>query len=212
MDELQRRKTIETVGKRAIAVLGLVLTTSWAGYSADAPIIRQGVTETGGFVGASYGVDKARVMGGGNIVYSLTKVFMPYGEVSYFPGIVRSYSATGATYTADIPLTDLNFGFHLRVPIPKSRVIPYGVIGFGLLHAGSGTETETRILPGVSQPKITPGLPRPASTDYTTSFGGGLRYYATERWGFRVEAKGYKPQGVYKDVFYRVTGGFFYQF
>ena len=94
MDDFQR------VCKRTLVVLSLALGTSWTGYSADAPIIRQGVTEAGGFVGASYGVDKARVMGGGNIVYSLTKVLMPYGEVSYFPGIVRSYSATGASYSA----------------------------------------------------------------------------------------------------------------
>jgi len=43
---------------------------------------------------------------------------------------------------------------------------------------------------------------------------GEIRYYTTERFGFRVEFKAYKPvgAGTYNNVFYRVAGGFCYQF
>src|SRR6266536_4602937 len=99
--------------------------------SQDAPIIRKGVTEVGGFVGGSYGEvspsDRTRVMGGGNVVYSLTRPLMPFAEFSYFPGIGRSRTVPGLANAVEIfsvPLTDFNAGFHLRVPIPKSRIIP----------------------------------------------------------------------------------------
>lgn len=182
----------------------------------NAPIIRQGVTEVGGFVGASYGIDQTRVMGGGNVVYSLTRAFMPFGEVSYFPGIGRTLSVTGvpgATETYSIPLTDLNFGFHLRIPIPKSRIIPYGVISFGGIHTPQREVTATIRNPAnPGQVITTPPLQADATTSFAVSGGAGLRYYATERLGFRVEFKAYRPTGTYTDLFYRVTGGFFYQF
>ena len=194
----------------AVALLALPL------LAQDVPIIRQGVTEVGGFVGASYGIDQARVMGGGNVVYSLTKTFMPFGEVSYFPGIGRTQSVTGipgATETFRVPLTDFNFGLHLRVPIPKSRIIPYAVISIGGIHSPQRSVTATfpnPVNPG--QVITTPPFQVNSSTDFAFSGGGGLRYYATERLGFRVEFKAYRPSGTYTDAFYRVTGGFFYQF
>jgi hypothetical protein len=194
----------------AAAILALPLVAQ------DVPIIRKGVTEVGGFLGASYGIDKARVMGGGNIVYSLTKTLMPFGEVSYFPGIGRSQSVTGipgATETFSVPLTDFNFGFHVRIPIPKSRIIPYAVISAGGIHTPQRSVTATFPNPvSPSQIITTPPFQVNSSTDFAFSGGAGIRYYATERLGFRVEFKAYRPTGTYTDLFYRVTGGFFYQF
>ncbi len=182
----------------------------------NAPIIRQGVTEVGGFVGASYGVDKTRIMGGGNVVYSLTRTFMPFAEVSYFPGIGRTQSVPGipgATEMYSIPITDFNAGFHVRVPIPKSRIIPYGVISAGGIHNPERELTGTFNNPANPSEVVTsPPFQVPASTYFAVSAGAGLRYYATERLGFRAEFKAYRPTGMYTDMFYRVTGGFFYQF
>jgi hypothetical protein len=185
-------------------------------FAQNAPIIRQGVTEVGGFVGASYGIDQARVMGGGNVVYSLTRTLMPFGEFSYFPGIGRTQSVIGipgATQSFSIPLADFNFGFHLRVPIPKSRIVPYGVISIGGIHSPQRNVTATYPNPvNASQLITTQPFQVNASTDFAVSGGAGLRYYATERLGFRVEFKAYKPTGAFSDPFYRVTGGFFFQF
>ena len=194
----------------AVALLALPL------LAQDVPIIRKGVTEVGGFMGASYGIDQARVMGGGNVVYSLTKTLMPFGEVSYFPGIGRTQSVTGipgATETFSVPLTDFNFGFHLRIPIPKSRIIPYAVVSVGGIHSPQRSVTATFPNPvSPSQIITTPPFQVNSSTDFAFSGGAGIRYYATERLGFRVEFKAYRPTGTYTDLFYRVTGGFFYQF
>src|SRR5437588_4342261 len=130
---------------RVVFCISTVLLAGSA-FAQDAPIIRKGVTEVGGFVGASYGIDKARVMGGGNVVYSLTREFMPFAEFSYFPGIGRTVSVAGianTTETFSFPITDFNFGFHLRIPIPKSRIIPYAVVSVGGIHSPDRTFTAT---------------------------------------------------------------------
>ncbi|MGO9095115.1 MAG: hypothetical protein ACLQGV_07815 [Bryobacteraceae bacterium] len=181
----------------------------------NAPIIRQGVVEVGGFVGASYGIDKTRIMGGGNVVYSLTRTLMPFAEISYFPGIGRTASVPGVPGVVEswsIPLTDFNAGFHLRIPIPKSRIIPYGVVSAGLIHTPQRDVSATFTDPSSGQVVTLPPFQVNASTNFAVSGGAGLRYYATERLGFRAEFKAYRPTGTYTNMFYRVAGGFFYQF
>ena len=187
---------------RPSTILGICLLFGASFASAqDAPILRSGVFEVGGFVGASYGIDSTRVMGGGNVVYSWTRVLMPFAEVSYFPGIGRQQKVPGlptATETFSIPLTDYNVGFHLRVPIPRSRVIPYAVVSVGGIHTPSR--------------QVQDSFTADASSDFAVSGGAGIRYYAKERWGFRGEFKMYKPTGNFTDPFYRVAAGIFFQF
>lgn len=215
--KLSKRSYNLSIERRLILLCSAALAALPA-MAQNAPILRPGVTEVGGFVGASYGIDQTRVMGGGNVVYSLTQTFMPFGEVSYFPGIGRStglQNIPGATATYSIPLVDFNAGFHLRIPIPKSRIIPYGVISAGGIHTPQ--RTINVVEPNLLQPGQTNTIPlqEAASTNFAISFGGGIRYYTTERFGFRVEFKAYKPidAGTYSNnLFYRVAGGIFYQF
>lgn len=188
-----------------------------AAIAQQAPIIRQGVTEVGGFVGASFGIDQTRVMGGGNVVYSLTREFMPFGEFSYFPGIGHQASVVGipgGELTYSVPLEDFNAGFHFRIPIPRSRIIPYGVFSVGGIHTPARTITATLPVPGSTTGATTQQqFPVDAATEFAVSGGGGIRYYTTERLGFRAEFKAYKPtSGQYTNPFYRVAFGFFYQF
>ena len=204
---------------RTTLLLTAVLAT---GTNLSAQILRSHTTEIGGFVGQTFGVEQTSTMGGGNICYSITREFMPFGEFSYFPGVGRTVPVSGLDNTTarfDLPVEDFNFGLHVRIPIPKSHVIPYGVISFGAIHVNSHDETITfpdKVNGGFQSIKQSV----PSSTNYATSFGGGLRFYTGEHWGFRVEAKGYKPTGgvggqpvgQVLGVFYRVTGGFFYQF
>jgi hypothetical protein len=196
---------------------------------AQGAIIRQGVFEVGGFAGVSFSsgtssngaggtattISQTRVMGGGNVVYSLTRTFMPFVEVSYFPGIERTQSLTGisgATETYSVPLTDFNGGFHLRIPIPRSHVIPYGVISMGAIHTSSVTTTATIPVPGTTT-TTTLTFPVPSTTEAAVSGGVGIRYYTTERLGFRAEFKAYHPvSGANTNTFVRLAFGFFYQF
>ena len=140
---------------------------------------------------------------------------MPFGEVSYFPGIGRTQKVVGlanATESFSIPITDFNAGFHLRIPIPKSRIIPYGVISVGGIHSPNRSVKATFPDPFNPGKTVQDSITLQSSTDFAFSGGGGIRYYATERMGFRAEFKAYKPSGAFTDPFYRVTGGFFFQF
>jgi hypothetical protein len=59
---------------------------------------KPGNFELGLFGGESYGIDRFRPMGGGNIAYGLNCRFFPFAEASYLPGVLRTVNvATGPT-------------------------------------------------------------------------------------------------------------------
>ncbi len=181
----------------------------------NAPVLRPQNTEIGGFIGASYGIDKTRAMGGGNVAYAVSRVVMPYAEFSYFPGIGRKETVPisggqTATFNFSIPISDFHGGVHLRVPIADSRIIPYGVFGAGLLRSSSRTERVT-IATGGTTGNTTIPVTIPSETSFAVNGGGGIRYYVNERFGVRAEAKLYKPTGNFKDVFGKVEFGVFFQ-
>lgn len=90
------------------------------------------------------------------------------------------------TYNNGVAPNDFNGGFHLRAPIPRSHVIPYGVISGGLIHT-HGYE--------VIAPAPFGSFNYSGGNQFAVSGGAGIRYYAAERLGFRAEFKAYKPTG-----------------
>jgi len=187
--------------------------------------VRSGSFEIGGFAGASYGIDQFRVMGGGNVTFAAKKWLLPYAEFSYFPGIGRTqqeiFPSTGLPYTLHyaVPLTDFHGGVHIRLPIRESPIVPYLAFGIGELHSSATTIVATyQPVPGA--PTVsTPPLPLAAGTNLAINMGGGIRFYLSQRFGIRVEAKAYKPFGnmpglvgnAPPEVFGKVEGGFFFQ-
>ena len=188
-----------------VALLPLASTLQ-AGQNKDAPVLGAGTTEVGGFIGESYGLDSWRVMGGGNVSYAVTKYLMPYVEFSHFPGISRQLTSGTATATYEVPLNDFHGGVHIRIPLGQSKIVPYGVAGAGVIHSGDAPVRIT-FADGTVLPATVKG-----SNDFAANFGGGLRYYTTERLGFRVEGKIYKPTGNYTGTFSKVEFGVFFQF
>lgn len=166
--------------------------------------------EVGAFAGASYGVDQFRAMGGANVTYAINKWILPYGEYTYFPGIVRNVpgSSSSAPYNYSVALSDFHGGVHIRIPIKEKPIVPYGVIGIGAL-----SHFERKITIPASGGFPPTALTVPGGADFAVNFGGGLRYYVTQRFGFRVEAKAYKPTGAgtYGNTFGKVEGGIFIQ-
>src|SRR5579884_1718570 len=195
-------------------ILVLLLTAAICQLSAQVSVVRTNSFEIGGFGGASYGIDQFRAMGGGNVTYAINKYILPYVEYSYFPGIGRSingtFTGTGNPYQASysIPLSDFHGGVHIRIPIREKPIVPYLVFGAGALTHFQHTVTASYTsASGITQiPLVVP-----AGTDFATNFGGGIRFYVTQRFGFRVEAKAYKPTGAFTDVFGKVEGGIFIQ-
>lgn len=192
--------------------------------------VRSGSFEIGPFVGASYGIDKFRVMAGGNVTYALkNKYVLPYFEYSYFPGIPRTVSSVStsvsngiSTTTAfngsySVPLNDIHAGVHIRLPIFKeSPFVPYLVYGMGVFEYGRTTENYTLTTSTSTGSTTSTGTSSvPGASDFTINAGGGLRYYlgGTGKFGFRVEAKVYKPvTGVFSNsTIGKVEAGFFFQ-
>src|SRR5437016_3519822 len=107
------------------------------------PHLDRGTWETGVFGGASYGSGESqttgggRIMGGGNVAYSISKYVMPYVEFSYFPSIARELSTppqpaggTSVSFRIDQPsLADFHGGVHVRIPIREFPIVPYFVAG-----------------------------------------------------------------------------------
>jgi hypothetical protein len=178
----------------------------------QASVVRSGSVEVGGFVGASYGIDRFRVMGGGNITYALkNKYVLPYFEVSYFPGLPHTSTTDGTVFSYSTGLTDIHGGVHIRIPIFKETpLVPYLVFGMGVLRASETTGTATP-LGYTSTPQTFP-----AESSFTINGGGGLRYYigGSGRFGFRAEAKVYKPTtgDFSSSTIGKVEAGFFFQF
>ncbi|MGA3187429.1 MAG: outer membrane beta-barrel protein [Bryobacteraceae bacterium] len=165
-------------------------------------VVRSGSFEAGGFVGITEGLDATRVLGGGNLTYAATSVILPYVEYSYFPPIVRQLNFDGLPGYTRVPFNDFHGGVHIRIPIHDSRIVPYLVVGLGAL-----------VYPA-RQIYISgePSIPVQRTADFAVNFGGGVRYYFSQHWGTRVEAKLYKPTGEYTGVFGKVEVGLFYQF
>jgi hypothetical protein len=186
---------------------------------AQVSVVRSGSVEIGPFVGGSYGIDRWRVMGGGNITYAFkNRYVLPYFEYSYFPGIGREFQTTFATTgnlltgRYSIPLSDIHGGVHIRVPIRETPIVPYAVFGMGALINPSRTVRVTYSDAG--GPVETLSLDVPSSTDFAINGGGGLRFYigGNGRFGLRTEAKIYKPTGAFSgSTFGKVELGLFFQ-
>lgn len=178
---------------------------------AQSSVVRAGSLEVGPFVGGTYGINGANVMGGGNVTYALlNRIVLPYFEFSYFPGLPNSYTdATGTKYAYSVGLADINGGVHIRVPIKESPIVPYFVVGVGALHYFQGNGTQT--------PPNLPSTPAtfPPGTSFAVNGGAGLRYYigGSGRFGFRLEAKFYKPSsGPFSgDTIGKIEAGIFVQ-
>ena len=181
---------------------------------AQSSSVRPGTVEVGPFIGASYGIDSARVMGGGNITYALkNRIVLPYFELGYFPGLPHSSTdINGTVYKYSTGLTDVHGGVHIRLPwlTREKPVVPYLVFGMGALHAGDSNGTATAV-------KSTPDPQKfPGSTSFAFNGGGGLRWYlgGSGKYGIRVEAKVYKAtSGDFSNsTIGKVEFGFFRQF
>ena len=205
--------------------LGIALLGGRIARAQSTPDLRAGNFELGLYGGSSYGVDSFRPMGGVNLSYSLPKLLLPYVEFSYFPELIRNYTAPGQVFTLSASLADIHGGVHIRILPHETRIVPYAVIGFGALRSHTtGTSAPTKsscVVPGdpATQPCSDAYIEKNTShpdyrgTDPAVNFGAGLRYYQTSGFGYRAEFKLYRPlTGQFTKVFSKTEGGIFFQF
>lgn len=215
-----KTKNVTSIGGISRNLLAATALLAMPAFAQNIGLVRTGNTEVGGFFGASYGLDHWRGMGGGNVAYAATRFILPYVEYSYFPGIIREGSINlpgfgTTTFQTSIPLSDFHGGVHVRFPRGQTPVMPYLALGAGVISYRDTTATNINI-PGLGP---VPDQRIDGVNAFAVNFGGGIRYYTTERLGFRAEFKGYKPRGtsaVSGSVdsgapFYKLTVGIFFQ-
>ena len=173
---------------------------------AQTPDLRPGNFELGLYTGASYGVDSFRWMTGANLSYSLPKLLLPYAEWSYFPGIQRNFDNGVNAGKLTAKITDFHGGVHIRFIGRESRVVPYGVVGFGALSSRSTGQSKGKLSGLSSNQDI-------RSTDPAVNFGAGLRVYHASFFGYRAEFKAYRLwSSQFSKIFTKSEGGIFFQF
>jgi hypothetical protein len=205
-------------------LLAVALTTVCGVSLAQTPDLRPGNFELGLYAGASYGVDSFRPMGGVNLSYSLPKLLLPYAEFNYFPELSRSYNTATDHFNIAAQIEDVHAGVHIRILPHESRVVPYGVIGFGLLHSHTTgqdvPDASACIVQGIRSTPCTPAEVAQRTTpvditanDPAVNFGAGLRIYHKSYLGYRVEYKLYRPvSGDFTKFFSKAEAGIFFQF
>jgi hypothetical protein len=164
----------------------------------NVPTVTKGNIELGVFGGESYGLDRFRPMVGGNLAIGLSRLIYPFVEGSYLPGVARtveeaSNTANNVAIRYKTDLTDFHGGIHFRLVRGETRVIPYLVGGTGVIHASAfnGNASFPSQYPG--QPPTFLPFPVHSKTSWEVNFGGGLRFFITERFGIRIEMKAFKP-------------------
>jgi hypothetical protein len=222
----------------------VVLAASTAFGQGSVGKLDAGNVEVAAFGGLAAGVGRTAAGVGGNIAVAATRVIMPYFETTYFPdltnvSVTQAFNTnitlpnnqvltTSGTGTLQSSFTDFHGGVHLRIPTKANpSLVPYFAFGVGALR-----RSQADVIYKIGQPTLPAGVTIPpavlaaaladrtdtfpSDTQLAVNFGGGIRYYATENFGVRVEAKVYKPTGEIigrtSDPFFKLTFGVFYYF
>jgi hypothetical protein len=178
---------------RLIVLIALVVAASIASYG-------QGPVEVSGNLGVVSGIGSHGSFGG-SIGAPIADHLLLSGDLSYIPMGGSSVTLNGATTSSSAKAINFNGNLQYQFKAIRSAraVVPYAGAGVGFLHSAFSSSST---LPGSSF-NISGG-----STDLYFNFGGGLRYYVNERWGFRPEFMVFAGSTTYV----RFAGGVFYKF
>ena len=177
---------------RLIAITAFVFAVSLASYGQD------GNVEVAGHVGVVGGIGSHAVFGG-TIGAPVTDKLILLGDLSYIPMGGASVTINGITTSSSAKAINFNGTVQYQFT-PTRGVVPYAAAGLGFLRSSfetsrSGSGPGTFNVSG-------------SSTDAYFNFGGGLRYYVNERWGFKPDFQFFSGS----NTFVRFAGGIFYQF
>jgi len=186
---------------KILEILARVLTiTAFVVVASVASLYGQGVTgnmEVTGHLGMVSGIGSHGSFGG-SLGIPVANNLSVSGDLSYIPMGGGSVTVQGVTTSSSARA--FNFNGTLQYQFKQTRaVVPYAGAGLGFLHSSFGTSSSAA---GASF-NATGG-----STGLYFNFGGGLRYFVNERWGFRPELMVFAGPNTYV----RLAGGIFYRF
>ena len=173
-----------------VATIGLFV-MSGLGYGQT----EKGQVEVTGQAGFVSGIGTHGAFGG-SVATGLSESVLVYGEFLYIPlgsTTINIGSLSARSYNFDAGLQ-----YHFR---KHGSMVPYGNVGLGLLHS-TASVSNSFSFQGFN---FTTGG---SSNDFYANIGGGVRYYMTDRWGFRPEFTIFAGS----NTFVRIGAGVFYAF
>jgi opacity protein-like surface antigen len=177
-----------------LGILGLVVNSA-ALAQPGAPEEGE-ISAYGGIAAGSLGTHAAM---GGNFGRAFSRYCIALIDTSYTPLGGRTLLTYPGVVTARSRLYDFNFSMHIRVPV-QEKWAPYAIAGGGFLF-----NTYEKLVTHASGATAFEGKSHGA---FGFETGVGARYYITEEWGVRSEAR----YTISNHNFVRVLGGVFYQF
>ncbi len=137
---------------------------------------------------------------GGGLGVALNPRFLGYGEFSYIPlgSASNSLPAFGLQAGGSARAFNFNVGGQYRFS-RSGEMEPYAGAGLGVLHASSNYSTSFGGMTISGEG---------SSNDLYFNVGGGLRYFANDRWGLRPEFMIFAGSNTYV----RIGAGIFYHF
>jgi hypothetical protein len=188
-------KTGQRMWKSITIAIVSCLALASAGYGQD---MAEGQVEATGLVGIVTGNGTHGTVGV-NAGKAVRERVFAYGEFFYVPGGGGSFESPG--FEASSSSRGIGFNAGAQYMFPTSGMWkPYAGGGLGVVH---GSVSFSTTVGGVV---INEG--RISNTDFFVNFGGGLRYYINDRWGFKPEVMIFAGG----DTFVRLAGGLFYHF
>jgi opacity protein-like surface antigen len=155
---------------------------------------------------------KVKWLAGFGVGYAVTRDLLITGEFAYNrlgnpkftfrpPGVLTTVQI-GAT----LALFEGGGGIQYQIPVPTSRVVPYVAGGVGVVHSRASSDIAEISGFGVSSTV--------SRSDASGNAGFGIRFYLTERFGLRPEARiVVVPEELFpKKTYFRGSLGIFYQF
>ena len=188
---MKRIKWSSMSGLAAVLVCVAVSATSYAQEPRD--------VEANVQVGVVSGIGTHGSFGGG-IGVGLTPRILGFGEFSYIPLGSASSSVPSLGLQAGGSARAMNFNLGGRYEFSGTRTMaPYASAGLGVLHSSSSFSSTVGGITISGEG---------SSSDLYFNFGGGLRYFVNDRWGWKPELMIFAGP----DTFVRLGGGIFYRF
>jgi hypothetical protein len=174
-----------------LIVISALLVMSASAYAQ----VEKGQLEVTGQIGFVSGIGTHGAFGG-SVGTGLSDNVLIYGEFLYIP--LGSTPVGTGTLTA----RSYNFDGGLQYQFRKSgKMVPYGNVGLGFLHSSAS-------LPSSFSFQGFNFSTGDTATDFYANVGGGVRYYMSDRWGFRPEFTIFAGSS----TFVRIGAGVFYAF
>jgi hypothetical protein len=181
--------------KTFVAAISCILMAGTVGYGQE---MTRGQVEVAGQLGLVGGIGTHASIGGSAGAAYSERVFIQ-GELSYIPLGGGSVDILGVETEGSSKAINFNVTGQYLFPA-QNQILPYAGAGLGILRSSASVST--------TGPGGIDFSSETSNTDVYFNFGGGIRYYYRDRWGFKPELMIFAGS----ETYVRVAAGVFFMF